>query len=138
VLLMLEPGVQRLTATPALLRHARGEASVSLKKSVSKELAKFKTFLQEASAKIMKGLHAAGVSEVNASCQVGPPLASVPHLKPMSHVDRVGAPWVGAWEQSSIYVRRHVITQVAVQTPGEEQWEEVEQPTWSKPGFAQE
>uniref|UniRef100_A0A7S1E1H2 Uncharacterized protein n=1 Tax=Hemiselmis andersenii TaxID=464988 RepID=A0A7S1E1H2_HEMAN len=135
-MLMLPDGVRRLTATPMLLRHAKSQASVELKRSISSELRSFGEFLGRASELIVTGLKAAGVSEVDQGCQTGVPLASVPHLIPRPHVERPGTAWVGAWAQPAIHVKRHVLTQVTVQTPSEEGWGEVPQPAWSRPGFS--
>jgi hypothetical protein len=59
----------------------------------------------------------------------------VPHLKPGQHVDKGGGLWVGLWAQPPTFVKKHLLTQRQVQTPGDEQWAVVQQPAWTRPGF---
>ena len=135
-LLLLPDGVHRLTSTPNLLRHASSQVSIRLRSDVEEELSKFSNALRQTSDLIVEGLRGVGVSENSVSCQAGTTLSGVPHLKPSPHVDRpVGTPWVGAWAQPAIYVKRHVLNQVALQTPGDDQWSEVKQAAWARPGF---
>lgn len=135
-LMLLPDGVHRLTATPHLLRHASSQVSISLRSDVKEELAKFSGVLRQTADLIMEGLRGIGVPESSVGCQAGTAMSGVPHLKPAPHVDRpVGTPWVGAWAQPAIYVKRHVLNQVSLQTPADDQWAEVSQAAWTRPGF---
>ena len=40
------------------------------------------------------------------------------------------------WQQPPLYVKKHLATQIQVQTPPEDTWAQVAQPEWTRPGFA--
>lgn len=136
VMVALPLAVEKLATTKALVHIAALQTRHKFRAPIAHELNNFGEFLRESAQRIAEAFAHVLPETKSKGLQAGPPLASVPHLIPRSHVERARGPWVGAWAQPPAYVRKQVPTQVFVQTPAEEEWEEVDQPEWERPGLA--
>jgi len=96
----------------------------------------FSTYMAEAASSTDRAIQHVLSNRKDASEQCGVPLCRVPHLIPEAHVERRSGVWVGRWAQPPLHVRKNLPSQVALQTPSEKEWTEIEQQVWTRPGFS--